>query len=320
MLRQNGLVPHPLPCTAESSSLKVVIGGLLVFIGFSVKLGVILVESLLLRRHIMGVKKIALQERDLEILQFLDRVGYANVKQVAKFVGNGEKSESGVLQRLYMLRRFGYVRTETTHRGNYFFLSYKGKGNNPLIFTFKLDQLLHHDFLTELYFLSHNKAEVLSERECIAKFKIVGKKGKIPDMVIGEWIIEFERTNKSVEDCRSVVDFWTIEQGQKLCVIYENNEIRNRYSGLLNPRVRLIAKDEYANILGVLGISGLDVTNIVPVDAAQVTPVPLPAVASQPLSHPVSSSPSVPGTETGGAKSVDVIDKQYIDSVKSKYS
>ncbi len=34
----------------------------------------------------MGVKKIALQERDLEILQFLDRVGYANVKQVAKFV------------------------------------------------------------------------------------------------------------------------------------------------------------------------------------------------------------------------------------------
>ena len=261
----------------------------------------------------MGVKKIALQERDLEILKFLDRVGYASVGQVAKFLGNRAKSESGVLQRLYMLKRFGYVRTETTHRGNYFFLSYKGKGNNPLIFTFKLDQLLHHDFLTELYFLAHDKVEVLSERECIAKFKVVGKKGKIPDMVIGEWIIEFERTNKSVADCKAVVDYWTVEQGRKLCVIYENNEIRNRYSGLLNPRVRLMAKDAYLSILQVLA------DTLAPGAVAQVAPVPTPAVVSQPLSHPATSSPSVPGAEVDGAKSIDEIDKQYIDSVKSKY-
>lgn len=259
----------------------------------------------------MGVKKIALQERDLEILKFLDRVGYANVGQVAKFVGNGEKSESGVLQRLYMLKRFGYVRTETTHRGNYFFLSYKGKGNNPLIFTFKLDQLLHHDFLTELFFSVCDKGEVLSERECIAKFKVVGKKGKIPDMVIGDWIIEFERTNKSVADCKAVVDFWTVEQGQKLCVIYENNEIRNRYAALLNPRMRLVAKDEYSSILQVLEGAQAPI-GIVPGATAQATLSPVRTVAWQP-SQPATSSSSVPGT------GVDVVEKEYIDSIKNKY-
>lgn len=262
----------------------------------------------------MGVKKIALQERDLEILKFLDRVGYANVGQVAKFVGNSAKSESGVLQRLYMLKRFGYVRTETTHRGNYFFLSYKGKGNNPLIFTFKLDQLLHHDFLTELFYLVHDKVEVLSERECIAKFKVVGKKGKIPDMVIGDWIIEFERTNKSVADCKAVVDFWTVEQGQKLCVIYENNEIRNRYAGLLNPRMRLVAKDEYSSILQVLEGARAPL-GIVPGATAQAMLSPQRTVAVQP-SQPATSS--VPGTSWSGS-GVDVVEKEYIDSIKNKY-
>ena len=287
-------------------------------VDFSVKLGIVLVVNLLFRRYIVGVKKIALQERDLDILKFLDRVGYASVGQVAKFLGNKAKSESGVLQRLYMLKRFGYVRTEPTHRGNYFFLSYKGKGNNPLIFTFKLDQLLHHDFLTELFFLVHSlNVEVLSERECIAKFKVVGKKGKIPDMVIGDWIIEFERTNKSVSDCKDVVDFWTVEQGRKLCVIYENNEIRNRYSGLLNPRVRLVAKDEYQILEAIAG--GKVPIGFAPVDDVQVTPEPSTAVASQPLPHPVTSSPSVPGASSDTAKSVDPVEKQYIDSIKNKY-
>lgn len=251
----------------------------------------------------MATEKIVLQGRDSEIFKFLDRVGYANLAQIARFVGNGEKSESGILQRLYALRRFGYLRTETTHRGFYFFLSYKGKGNNPLIFTFKLDQLLHHDFLTELFFLVHGKVEVLSERECIAKFKAVGKKGNIPDMVIGDWIIEFERTNKSVADCKAVVDYWTVTQGRKLCVIYENNEIRNRYASLANPRVRLLAKDEYKSVMEVLAA---------PVATAQTaSAVPTPSVAVQPPQH---------SAALGAAKPVDTVNKQYVESVKNKYS
>ena len=93
---------------------------------------------------------------------------------------------------------------------------------------------------------------VITEREAIAQFKVVGKKGKVPDMVINDWIIEYERTNKSVNDSKAVVDYWTAEQAKNLCIIYESEQIRNRYQGLLNPRVRLLARDTYSNILLLL--------------------------------------------------------------------
>lgn len=60
-------------------------------------------------------------------------------------------------------------------------------------------------------------------------------------MVINDWIIEYERTNKSTTDSKAVVDYWTGEQGKHLCVIFETEEIKNRYNVLLNPRVKLLA-------------------------------------------------------------------------------
>ncbi len=202
-------------------------------------------------------EKLVIQPRDVEIFKFLDRVGYASLSQVTKSTGVEvtEKSQAAILKRLYLLLRFEYIKLFSTHRGNYYALTNKSKLDNALLYSIKLDQLDHHDFLIELFFHVKNEPNVLSEREAIANFKIVGKKGKIPDMVINEWVIEYERTNKSVIDSKSVVEYWTVEQGKNLCVIYANDEIRNRYTSLINPRVKLLARADYRNILSVL-VSG----------------------------------------------------------------
>ncbi len=202
-------------------------------------------------------EKLLVQERDLVIFKFLDRVGYANLEQVTRAVGldSGEKAQQAIMRRLYLLRRFEYLKVFSTQKGNYYALTNKSKIDNALISTIKLDQLQHHDFLTELFFVVNSKEVVLSERECIAQYKVVGKKGKVPDMVINDWIIEYERTNKSSVDCKAVVDYWTSEKGQNLCVIYESDEIRNRYNALLNPRVKLLASSDYANIMALLNVA-----------------------------------------------------------------
>lgn len=204
-------------------------------------------------------EKLLVQERDLVIFKFLDRVGYANLEQVTRAVGldGGEKAQQAIIRRLYLLRRFEYLKVFSTQKGNYYALTNKSKIDNALISTIKLDQLQHHDFLTELFFVVQSQV-LLSERECISQYKVVGKKGKVPDMVINDWIIEYERTNKSVADCKAVVDYWTSEKAQNLCVVYEIDEIKNRYSALLNPRVKLLASSEYANIMALLGGAKLD--------------------------------------------------------------
>ncbi len=198
-------------------------------------------------------EKLRVQPRDVVILKFLDRVGYANVEQISLATGmpGDNKSQAAILRRLYLLRRFGYVKAFSTHFGNYYALDNKARGDNQLIVSIKLDQLSHHDFLISLFLLVQNES-VLSEREAIATYKIVGKKGKVPDMVINDWIIEYERTNKSMSDCRAVVDYWTSKEGKNLCVIYETEEIKNRYTQLLNPRVKLLARADYMGILKFL--------------------------------------------------------------------
>jgi hypothetical protein len=203
-----------------------------------------------------------IQERDLNIFKFLDRAGYANQEQITRAIcGNSdEKSQAAILRRLYLLRRFEYLAVFSTQKGVYYVLTRKSKLENALITSIKLDQLPHHDFLIDLFFCVQNE-QVLSERECIAAFKVVGKKGKVPDMVINDWIIEFERTNKSTADCKSVVDYWTVEQGKNLCVICETVEIQNRYANLANSKVSLIPKKEYQKILSTFLHKGLNNVN-----------------------------------------------------------
>ena len=97
------------------------------------------------------------------------------------------------------------------------------------------------------------KHEVVSEREAIAKYKVVGKSGKIPDMVINDWIIEYERTNKSTKDCQETINYWIYNQSKQLCVIYETEEIKNRYEKLItNQRVQLIASNNILKILQLI--------------------------------------------------------------------
>jgi hypothetical protein len=200
-------------------------------------------------------EKIYIQERDIAIFEFLNRVGYANLVQVTKFVTDtdDEKTQNAIMRRLYLLRRFDYIKTFNTQMGVYYALTSKSKLSNQLISGVRFDQLPHHNFLLSLFYeVKH--CDVLTEREVLAKYKVIGKKGKIPDMLINDWVIEYERTNKNNVDCKAVLDYWVLENSKKICIIYEQDEIRNRYERLItNPaKVALLSSRDYKNILNVL--------------------------------------------------------------------
>ena len=200
-------------------------------------------------------EKIHIQERDVAIFEFLNRVGYASVEQLAQFIegSDSEKAQGVMLRRLYLLRRFEYIKVFHTHLGNYYALTSKSKLSNQLISGVKFDQLPHHNFLISLFYVVRG-CEVLTEREVLAKYKVIGQKGKIPDMIINGWIIEYERTNKSVVDCKAVLDYWTIDKNKRMCIIYEDDEIRNRYQRLIvnSSKVLLLSRRDYQSILNVL--------------------------------------------------------------------
>jgi hypothetical protein len=203
-------------------------------------------------------KKIMIQQRDVVILKFLDRVGYASLGQIVNAIGLNinEKTNAAILRRLYILNRFEYIKIFSTHQGNYYSLEKKGRGSNQLINSIKLDQLEHHDYLTKLFLFVQqydSKMIMLSERETIAKFKTIGRKGKVPDMIINDWVIEYERTNKSTNDCREVINYWIYDQAKKLCIVYETEEIKNRYSSLVNTdKIQLVSSKDLNLLLQIV--------------------------------------------------------------------
>jgi hypothetical protein len=200
--------------------------------------------------------KIKITQRDVEIFMFLDRIGYANLEQITKSF-RGKHSETAILTRLYALKKFNYIKTFSTQNGNYYTLLKKAGNKNALINNIKLDQLAHHDYLINLFLITQqhdNNHEILSEREVIAKYKIVGKSGKIPDMVINNWIIEYERTNKSTTDCSAVINYWLYNQNKQVCIIYETEEIKKRYTKLLanNKQIQLVASNNINKLLEII--------------------------------------------------------------------
>ncbi|MCE2706818.1 MAG: hypothetical protein LW807_07060 [Proteobacteria bacterium] len=208
--------------------------------------------------------KLIIQERDIIIFKFLDRIGYANVVQITESVDNihEEKLQASIQRRLAKLQYFKYIKVFSTHLGNYYALDKMARLSNGVIPSIKLDQLAHHNFLTKLFFIAKDE-DVISEREAIAQFKLVGREGKVPDMVINECIIEYERTKKNIESSKAVVDYWTIEQNKLLCVIYETEDIKNRYSKLMNSKTILLSSKDYINIISVINNikSGLLIDN-----------------------------------------------------------
>ena len=213
---------------------------------------------------IMEQKTLRIQPRDVAIFKFLDKVGYAPISQIVSSLGvevnDNEKSQAALVRRLSQLQQFSYIKTFSTQNGNYYALDKKSRGDNHLITSIKLDQLPHHDFLSQLFLLVQNNPlcfNVVSEREVITNYKTIGKSGKVPDMIINDWIIEYERTSKSVMASRDVVDYWTCRERRRLCIIYETNEIHNRYNGLLNPRVKLLSRVNYTDIFQIIGASEL---------------------------------------------------------------
>lgn len=198
-------------------------------------------------------KKILLTQRDMDIFNFLDRVGYANLKHIGQFLGDdSDKTLNAIMRRLYVLRRFDYLKVFHTHLGNYYALTRITRMENPLISTIKFDQLPHHDFLIDLFMIVKDDKDywIETERE-IRAYKKFGSKGKIPDMIISDWVIEYERTNKSNVDCKAVINHWVIDKNKKLCIIYATEEIKARYQRI-NPNVLLLSKDNISNIITVL--------------------------------------------------------------------
>jgi hypothetical protein len=194
-------------------------------------------------------KKIIIQERDIRIFNFLDRVGYANIEQIAEFT---ETTKTAVLQRVYQLVKFSYLHIFYSANGNYYGLTRKTKGENTLITSINYNQLPHHDFLTNLFLVVKDTENTMSEREAIAKYKVVGRKGKIPDMIIQDVVIEYERTNKSTTESQELVNYW-LSQNARLVIIYDSEQIKNRYTSLISSsNIQLISRLESKNILSII--------------------------------------------------------------------
>ncbi len=68
-------------------------------------------------------------------------------------------------------------------------------------------------------------------------------------------ISENLNSKNGIRSSRDVVDYWTSRERRRLCVIYETKEIKNRYSRLLNPRVKLLSREDYNDIFQILGSS-----------------------------------------------------------------
>lgn len=196
---------------------------------------------------------IIIQERDIIIFRFLNYVGYANLEQIAMAVVtdniiNDSKLQASILRRLVKLKSLKYIKVFSTHLGNYYALDKLAKMSNNIIPSIRLDQLEHHDFLTRLFIIAKDE-EVISEREIITEFKLVGRSGKIPDMIINDCIIEYERSKKNVEACDHLIYYWTIEQNKLLCIIYNTEDIKNRYSKFANSKTILISSKDYLNVI-----------------------------------------------------------------------
>ncbi len=201
-------------------------------------------------------KRIIIQQRDIQIFDFLNRVGYALVKQITTRITNINDmqliaTETSIQQRLYALVASRYLKVIKTTHGNYYVLDKFAKLDNKLIISIKINELEHHNFLTDLFLFTANEM-VVSEREVIYQFKDFGKLGHIPDMIINNWIIEYERTPKSADACKAKIDFWTLDNNRNLCVIYANNRIRDNYAKFVNQKVKLVSQENYQDILAII--------------------------------------------------------------------
>ena len=190
-------------------------------------------------------EKIKIQERDTQIFNFLDRIGYANIQQITHMLKN--YTEAAILRRLYLLRRFKYLKVFSTHLGYYYALDKLGKVQNCILKSINFDQIENHNFLVELFF-SLTEFDVLTERECIAKYKLIGRNGKIPDMIVNDIIIEYKRDNRTPSQSVDLVNYWTIQEQKTLCIICDNDAIKNRYIPHLNPKLRLLLKKDFTQL------------------------------------------------------------------------
>ena len=98
-------------------------------------------------------KTIRIQDRDIVILQFLDKVGYANINQITISLNEdlNDTTINSVKRRLNILSKNIYLKIFSTQHGNYYALAKNGRLEYQIITSIKFDQLPHHDYLTNLF-------------------------------------------------------------------------------------------------------------------------------------------------------------------------
>lgn len=148
---------------------------------------------------------VILQERDLQILDFLAKFGVASDKHLMRLVGIREEAISNYIRIIRKLKLANYVEKQRLFAGEYGYVMLGTKGAE-LLATTRVKQLmlntLRHDMLVlDIYFhlQEQNPLPVMSERELrISSGLKVGDKKKVPDLLIDEKIaIEVELTEKS---------------------------------------------------------------------------------------------------------------------------
>ncbi len=149
---------------------------------------------------------IVLQKRDLKILEFLAKFGFANDKHIMQMLGLAEICRDNYQNIIRRLIVNDYVNKERLVAGEYAYLLLGKRGADLLaanrVKKLVLNTLRHDTLVLDIYFdlLAKNpEYQITSERELrIAAGLKVGDKTTIPDLLINDKIaIEVELSEKS---------------------------------------------------------------------------------------------------------------------------
>jgi hypothetical protein len=164
-----------------------------------------------------------LQERDIQILEFISRFGYCQEIHISKLCSLSSKNTARIILRLI---NAGYVEKQKVlaNTGAYMFLSKQGAQflNVKPIIKVALPTLNHDTLLIDLYlYLARrydNSDIIKTDKELRAAFQIDGSLSveekdaqRIPDLLINESIaIELELSEKPKSRLQSIINSYII--------------------------------------------------------------------------------------------------------------
>ncbi|HMT02820.1 MAG TPA: hypothetical protein PKD00_05845 [Burkholderiales bacterium] len=169
-----------------------------------------------------------LQDRDLQILQFISKFAYCQERHIMKLCGLSKVNCNKILTRL-IKRDYLNKQKVLASSDAYLFLGKNGCELLDVTFSKKivLNTLQHDTLLVDLYFILKNQynCAIYTDKE-LRVFHKVGQIHRVPDLLINQEIaVELEITEKSKDRLQEIVNSYIIndEINQVNYYLYNKN-------------------------------------------------------------------------------------------------